>query len=448
MLGGLFTVAAVYAAFASIHMFPPAPYGLADDWRVFYAAAHVIAAGGNPYDPATMHAAEQEAQHYTSVQPSLDDFTDLPVVGLLLRAFTWLPYWWSFAVFSAAGLTLAGVTLRFWLHDLGWPAHGWWVAAALLSWPLLLALFSGQFDLMMLAGLVASLALMARRRPVLAGAAMVVVLFKPHLLWPLPLLLGAAWMADAPALRRFIVTAAIVLLGGAAAGFLLVPHSLAFFPHLLGFDTRISSDQPDLSGIPGLLAHLPQGALIGDAVAAAGILGVLALGLLGGLASRQRSLTPEESALIPLVGLTIWLACTPYAHPNDDVLIFPLLAVVVGVRGSRLDPRWLELGIVGALAVIVGFVAGQGVGTALVALIALVCLLLRHRTTVGSLAALGLASLALLPDVWPFHVVAVSPTPVAVAAVAVAGLRELRERSLVQVRSPRPTPLSVRVAGG
>ena len=165
LLGSLLVVCTGFAAFALVHMFPPAPYGLADDWRVFYAAAQVIAHGGNPYDPATMHAAEQTAQHYSAVQPSLDDFADLPIVGLFLRAFSWLPYWWSYAVFTALGMVVAGASLRLWIRELGWPRRVSWVLGALCSWPLLVGVLSGQFDLLLLGATVAALVLMRRDRP-------------------------------------------------------------------------------------------------------------------------------------------------------------------------------------------------------------------------------------------------------------------------------------------
>ena len=82
VLSCLLAVCVGFAAYALVHFFPPAPYGLADDWRVFYAAAQVIAHGGSPYSPTTMHVAEQMADHYSAVQPSLDYFADLPIVGL------------------------------------------------------------------------------------------------------------------------------------------------------------------------------------------------------------------------------------------------------------------------------------------------------------------------------------------------------------------------------
>src|SRR5438876_11501504 len=98
MLGALLVFVVAFAIFAVAHILPPAPYGLADDWRVFYAAAHVVQHGGNPYDAATIHAAEQAAQLYPRVQLSLDDFTDLPIVAVILWAGAWIPFCVGFVV--------------------------------------------------------------------------------------------------------------------------------------------------------------------------------------------------------------------------------------------------------------------------------------------------------------------------------------------------------------
>jgi hypothetical protein len=403
-----------------------------------------VAHGGNPYDGPTIYAAEQAAQHYPDAQPSLGDFVDFPSVALLLRGFAWLPYWPSYALFTGLGLAVAGLALWVWLRELGWPRSGVWVAAALLSWPLLLGVFMGQLDLLMLGGLVAALILMRRDAPWTAGLCMVVVLLKPHLMWPVPLLLGAAWAADPPRLRRFAAAAAVVLAGGAALGFLLVPHSINFFPHLLSFDSRVTSDQPDLAGIPGLVAQLPSGGQIGDAIAAAGAVLVVWLGVAALRDPRLRGLAAERRCLIPLTGLAIWLALTPYAHPNDDVLLFPLLAMVIGERGGQLDGRWLEAGILGSLALIAAFVVSPALGVALLAVALMTWVGSHHRMGGEAAAALALAALAIVPDLWPFHVVSVSPTPVAVALIAIAGAMALRGQvrgaSLSLAAAPRPSP--------
>jgi hypothetical protein len=440
LLGALFVFTAAYALFALLHMFPPAPYGMADDWRVFMAAGLVMAHGGNPYAPAAMHAAEQVVDHYAHVQPSLDDFTDLPIVGLFLRLFAWLPFWWSYAVFTLVGLGVAAIALWAWLGRLGWPRRAAWVAAALLSWPCLVGVFSGQLDLLLLGGAVAGLLCMRRGSPWLAGLAMAVVLLKPHILWPLPLLLGAAWAAEPARLRRFAAAAGAVLVGGTLLGFVLVAHSGAFFPHLLGFESRVTAVQPDLAGLPGLLAPLPGGGLAGDLVAAAGALGVIGLAVAAVRHPRLRALRPDQRCLIPLAGLGLWLAVTPYAHPNDDVLLFPLVALLAGEEGRALDPRWMLAGAVLSLVLITGFVASGAIGAALVAVVVAGWTLRRDRVPARAAPALALPALALLPTIWPFHLVPVSLTPFAVALVAGAGLLALRKAAAATAPRPAAAP--------
>jgi hypothetical protein len=434
-LAGLLIFILAFAAFALERIFPPAPYGLADDWRVFYAAAQVVQHGGNPYDAATMHAAEQAAQHYTSVQPSLDDFTDLPTVAVLLRIVTWLPYWLSFAVFTVLGVAAAAAALAAWMRRLGWRTRGLWLAGALCSWPMLLGLFSGQFDALLLAGLVAALLLLQSDRPVPAALCMAVVLLKPHLLWPAPLLLWVAWLPHAHNARRFGITTLLVLVTGAVAGFLLVPDAWAFFGHAFGFGSRIGAVQPDLSGLPGLVAALPGHSAIGVVAAFAGVLGVGALAYGSARSPLLARLTPRERAVLPLAGIGVWLACTPYAHPNDDVLLFPLLAVLVGAEGLRTDRRMIELGVVGCLALIAAFLSSLWLGYAVLLGAGAWLVFKRGLFTADHRSTLALTAIVLLPVVWPFHVLSVSLTPVAVVLTAAAGVERL---ALQRARASAP----------
>ncbi len=450
-LGALFVFVAAYAVFAIAHIVPPAPYGLADDWRVFYAAGQLGAQGGNVYDPAAMHVAEQAAQHYGRVQPSLDDFTDLPVVAIVLRAFTWLPYWVSFAVFTALGAIASGIALHAWMRHAGWRPAPLWLAAAFCSWIMLVGLFAGQFDAVLLAAAIASLLLMRRDRPWIAGLCMAAVLLKPHVLWPLPLLVVAAWwLPDRTRAIRFAAAAGAALIGGAGAGFLLLPHSVSFFSHLLTFGGRVSAVQPDLSGIPGLLIHLPAGAEIGAATAVAG---AAAVAVVAALAARGRLPVAGGGVggdLIPLAGLALWLALTPYAHPNDDVLLLPLLVLLVGHRGAWLDARWLEVGIIGSLAAGAAFLSSAPLGFAAVLAAAGLWTWRRRALPAAAGAAIALCALALLPTVWPLHVVPVSLTPIAVAVTAVAAVQRLRQgdAAVTQRRDVQPVVLAAGPAGG
>ena len=444
LLGGLLVFTIGFAVFALEHMFPPQPYGIADDWRVFYAAATVVQHGANPYDATTIHAAEQAAQHYQNVQPSLDDFTDLPIVALVLRVVTWLPYWASYAAFSAAGIVIVTASLFAWMRACGWRRPALWLLGALASWPVLLGLFSGQFDAVLLGATVAALLLMRRHRPVAAGLCMAAVLLKPHLLWPLPLLMFVAWLDDPRQAWRFAASAAGVVVSGTLIGFLLVPKSSGFLGHLLGFGSRVADVQPDLAGVPGMVLHLPGGRTVSVAVAAVGVVAVLALA--AGIARRARrhGMGAHTRALIPLAGLAVWLALTPYAHPNDDVLLFPLLALMLGRDAAALEGRALAAGVVAAAAVAAAFITAPALGAVVIAGAAGWLVVQRHRVTAPLATALAFAGLALLPTVWPFHVLTVPVTPVAVALTALAGLVSVRQT----LRSPQPGSGSERVGEG
>lgn len=426
ILGGLLVFTLVFAAYAFEHMFPPQPYGIADDWRVFYAASTVVQHGGNPYDPATIHAAEQAAESYQHVQPSLDDFTNLPVVALVLRAVTWLPFWWSYAVFTLLGAAVAVAVLWLWMREAGWTSRALWLLGVMASWPVLLGVFSGQFDLLLLGGTVGSLLLLRRDRPLAAGLCMAVVLLKPHLLWPLPVLLFNMWVVDRRRAWRFAASTVAVLGGGTLAGFLLVPQSAGFLGHLLGFGSRVGSDQPDLSGLPGMLLHLPGGAAAAVAIAAVGIVAVFALAVRAARTARVRGLDPDQRALITLAGLAVWLALTPYAHPNDDVLLFPLLVMLLGRNAREIDGRPLAYGVVAAAGVAAAFIASAPLGYAVVVAGAAGLAPDRRRLTPSGVGTAGLAAFAILPAVWPFHVLQAPVTPVAVALIALAGLLGVR----------------------
>ncbi len=431
-LGILSVLVVCFAAFAVLRMFPPQSYGLADDWRVFYAAAAVVHSGGSPYDPALIHAAEQGADHYRVVQPSLDDFANLPIVAWALQPLTVMPFWVSYALSAAFGMAAAGIAMYVWLRRWGWRGAGRWTVLALLSWPALLGVFSGQFDLLLLAILLGSMTLSLRRRPGFAGAAcMAAALIKPHILWPLPLLLAASQLPDRRAAGRCLVAAAATAVGIVGGGEILMPGATsAFLSHLLAFGGRISSVQPDLAGLPGMFEHLPGGGIIATALTVLGMVGTIGFACFWAVSGRARSVVPDlRLALGVGVGMAIWLAATPYAHPNDDVLLFPLIALLVGADACGIHQRDLVWALAGSVLLVAGFVVSPLVGS--VVTVVLAAIMWRRWTGIGhpGIAACAVVALAILPMVWPFHVLAVSLTPLAALIVAVGGV-SLARRTL------------------
>jgi putative flippase GtrA len=423
-LGILAALVVAFAAFALSRMFPPQSYGLADDWRVFYAAAAVVHGGGSPYGPTLIHVAEQGADHYAVVQPSLDDYADLPIVAWALQPLTLLPFWVSYALGAALGMTAAGVAIYLWLRRWGWRGAGRWTAVALLSWPALLGILSGQFDLLLLAMLLVGMTLSLRRRPGFAGAiCMAAALIKPHILWPLPLLLAASQLPDRRAAGRCLVAAAATALGMVGGGEILMPGATrAFLAHLVAFGGRISSVQPDLAGLPGMFDHLPGGGIIAGALTALGMVATIGFAGFWGFSGRARSVVPEVRLALGVgVGLAIWLVATPYAHPNDDVLLFPLIALLVGADARGTSQRDLLWALAACVLVIAGFVVSPLVGSFVTAVLAAAIWRRWPGIEQPGIAACALVAVAILPMIWPFHVLPVSLTPLAALLVAVGG---------------------------
>ena len=163
------------------------PFGA--DFDAFWAAAH-LAAGGHPasaYDNRLIEATERAA---TIIPPGYLAFYYPPTFLLLLLPLGWLGYSAAFAVFLAAGMALVLVPLRRILPQ-GWA----WLP--LLGFPgFLMNGLSGQ-NAAFSASCFAASALWLERRPLLAGAALGGLAYKPQLAVCVPVALLAArrWRA-------------------------------------------------------------------------------------------------------------------------------------------------------------------------------------------------------------------------------------------------------------
>jgi len=416
------------------------------------AAAELAHRGMSPYSQQALQSAEQ-ALH---VPFSIGNFPYLPIVAWLLTPATLQPFWISFAVLSVIGAAIAVTSLSVWVREAGWKRAGLRIIAAMGSCVMFWGFFFGQFDAVLLGGLVGSLVLMRRNRPWLAGACMVVVLLKPELIWPLPILLFAVWTPQWARAWRFAAAAGVAVVAGGAAGFVLVPGAGAFFTNLMSFAGTVQTTQPDLAGIPGLLITLPGGPVMGDGVVVIGAAAVVVLAWSCLTNSRLRALRDVERGVVPLTGLAVWLACTPYAHTNDDVLLLPLLVLLIGVRGSALNARGLAVGMIGCLGMTAIFFVSVQLGDVVVVLGAAAWFWTRNR--VPSLTCVipsaALVAIEVLPTVlllWPLHLITISLTPLAAALVAVAGggsllarLRAMPATQAIRGRSLAPPRLADR----
>ncbi len=421
------------AIYALTRFLPPRPYGLADDYRVFYAAARLLGAGHDPYRLPALQAAEQLVARYPSLQPTLDRFAYLPVAAVLLEPLSKLPFWASYLVFTGFGVAAALATLALLARDLGWTRLLALLMVVLVSWVALLGFAAGQFDALLFAVLAGAMLLAWHDRPLLAGLVLGLIWVKPDLLWPAPIFLFLAlWERPRRALwfgAGFVVVSGLCL----AASPSLLPE---WWRAATGFAAKVGNRQPDLAGLPGLLGAAPRSLGLGTGLLAPGTVVVIAAALVGmAVFAAWMMLSPDWRRVSPVgriawgVGLPlgIWMLATPYAHPNDDLLLLPLFMLTVGRDARRVHGLGLGLSLLAVIwflliwpAEVVPWALG------LLALAILAVGLWHWRTNpyfTGFGAGLCLLTMVLLPAVWPFHVLHVGLTPIAVLVLVVEGAR-------------------------
>jgi len=421
------------AVFAVFHEIPPRPAGLADDYRVFYAAAELIGRGVNPYHLGPLQAAEQAAHAYPSLNPVLDTFVDPPITAWLLVPLSKLPFWPSYGIVTALSVVFGVITLTLLARDLGWRHTSILAASVIVSWIGLLGLLSGQFDALLFAALAGSMLLAWHERSLAAGCVLAVTLLKPSLLWPVPIFMFLALWPDRRKALHF------------AAGFLLVAalfalsswSLLASWWHQLGvFGGGVGTQQPDLAGLPGLLVAAPSSWHLGTGLTAPATLGLIALAFTSmAVFAVWMMISPDWRRVSPVGRVTwavalpvgVWLLAIPYAHPNDDLLLLPLFMLTVGRDARRV--HGLGLGLSAAtmalfLLIWPAEVVPWSLGLLLLALLAVGVWYWRTEIRLtGFGAGLCVLALAMLPPIEGFHLLTVGLTPVAVLILVVEGAR-------------------------
>jgi hypothetical protein len=421
------------ACYAISRFIPPQPYGLADDFRVFCAAARLLASGHNPYPLGRLQAAEQAAYRYPNLDATLDSFAYLPVTAVLLEPLAKLNFWASYVIFSCFGAVMSCLTMVLLARDLGWTRIAELVGAVLISWITVLGFAAGQFDAIMLAALAGALLLAWHDRPLFAGVVIGLVWIKPDLLWPAPIFLFLALWTRPPRAWWFAVGFAltsIVCLAFSAS------RLTEWWRAAHEFASGVGRLQPDLAGLPGLLGAAPSRWGLGVGVLAPGSLVIIAAAVLAMVVfGIWMMLSSDWNGVSPVgriawgVGLPvgIWLAAAPYAHPNDDLLLLPLLMLTVGRDARRVHGLGLGLALLAVAwllliwpSLVIPWVIG-------IACLAIVAVALWHWRTnprfTGFGAGLCLLTLTLLPPVYAFHLIRVGLTPIAVLVLVVEGAR-------------------------
>lgn len=164
-------------------------YPFGDDFLSFWTAAKLVIQGhsGAIYDVGAFHA----AQLITANGPlAMYKFNYPPPALILLAPIGLLPYLAGYAVWTIGGIAgYLGIT---WLAARSRPA----LLVALAAPALFFNVYGGQSGVLTLMSLGGGLYLLPRR-PVLAGAVLALLLYKPHFapLVPVALLFGREWRA-------------------------------------------------------------------------------------------------------------------------------------------------------------------------------------------------------------------------------------------------------------
>ena len=316
------------------------PGGAAPDFRIFLAAGHAIIDGANPYRPTTLGRLVNPHPMGGGPPPGLR-FPYMPWVAYSFSAIARLPTGWAVALWELGSVVVVAATGWLLARELAVP-HPAWAAAAVATSGIATADYAlGETDAIMLALISFTLvAVMRGRVKSAAAAATAAALLKPQLAILLPVCVVLAFASGGPQQRRAGTgaLATLVVLAGLPA--LARPGMTASWVRLLiSFSASVSRSQVGLGGFDGLARLLPAGAarlagtslLVGLVVAAAGIL------LCGATISWVRH-SPWfmgdnqrlAQAWILALPLAIWLLATPYSHPNDLLLAYPLSLLVLG----------------------------------------------------------------------------------------------------------------------
>ncbi len=286
------------------------------DFASFWTAARLaLRQGGAAAYDAQLHAAEQMAAFPTKQEALYYAFFYPPPFLLVCLWFGLLPYLAALVAWLVAGflLLLAGIRR---LLPAAWPWH--WGAVALAGFPgVLQNALSGQNGCLS-AACFGGAAVLASRRPFLAGACLGLLVCKPHLLVAAPIVLLAA--------RRWAMIA-----GGVCAATVLCTGSLlqlgpgAWSGFLAGTAGARATLEQGLVAPEKLVSAFAAISLLGGSVPAAyamqGLVAGVVLALLAVAAARRPG--PQVEMVLLATGAML---CTPFLLDYDLVCLAVPLA--------------------------------------------------------------------------------------------------------------------------
>jgi Glycosyltransferase family 87 len=306
----------------AIFLFTPTLLG---DFLPLWAGGRLFITGGNPYSGSAIFAIERYlGWPYTQPMVMLNPPWALPIVALLGV----LPFETARWAWLAVSVTLEVISaIALWRY-FGGEKRKQWIAVLLLATflPASGAEQMGQITPLILAGLVAFLFTLRRRNYLLAGACLLILGLKPHLLY-LVLLAVVLWAAKG---RKWsFAISAIFIYASATIGPILYNHNVLGYFHgtiHAAMDTScgVGGALRSVFGIQhGWLQFLPT---------------VIGIGWFAVYWIRnRRGWTWEEH--LPLV-LLVSISTSPYFWAHDFILAIPAL-IALAVAISRVRTDWL-----------------------------------------------------------------------------------------------------------
>ncbi|MCP5095081.1 MAG: DUF2029 domain-containing protein [Chloroflexi bacterium] len=249
--GTLLLILLIYALVAPIPI--PRSTGIGD-FRAYWSAAYLLADSQNFADPDLLYATEQEHTDWTGTFSVVT--WNPPWLLTLLLPFALVSFWRAAWLWMLTNILLVFVgSVMIWQTTAVSPKSRRWGPLAplfgLLFTPTLVALHMGQINTLVFFGIASYLYFYQKERPFIAGAALVLTLVKPHLVYiTIPLL-----FLDALRKRewRMIAGTGVMLVGLTAVVFLLRPDFLIDYSSTVSGGNLLAWETPTLGGILALL---------------------------------------------------------------------------------------------------------------------------------------------------------------------------------------------------
>jgi len=296
-----------------------------NDSVIYWASGHLFLSGSNPYSATAINALERSAGWSYAQQMSL---LYPPWAFPFVALFGVLPFHTAQYAWLAVSLVLEAVSaVALWRYFGGEKSKQWIGLALFVTFlPLGSAEHMGQITPLILAGLTAFLFLLRRQRYLLAGACLLTLGLKPHLLY-LVLLAILLWTVQT---RRWsLAISAIFVYAGSTLGAIAFNHNV-----LDCFHGTVSAAMDFPCGVGGVLRSIfgMQHRWLQFLPTAIGTAWFARYWI-----RNRRGWTWEEH--LPLL-LLVSLGTAPYAWADDYILALPaFIALAVAISRTRTD--WL-----------------------------------------------------------------------------------------------------------